>query len=161
MKFNLKTLVHDSFEVSIAFKAFVGVLQVAGAIALFLIRPHVVSHWILWITDHELLDDPRDFIANHLVAFSQSFTHQSQIFAALYLASHGLIKLFLIWNLWKKRMWAYPAAITVFVLFGVYQIYRYFITHSVGMIILTVLDAIVIALTYLEYQNLENTKLDV
>jgi uncharacterized membrane protein len=47
------------------------------------------------------------------------------------------------------------AAIVVFVLFIAYQLYRYALESSTTMIVLSVFDVIVIALTWLEYRRLQ------
>ncbi len=59
----------------------------------------------------------------------------------------------------RGKLWAYPWAIGVFAAFGVYQIYRYFISQSGWLIALTVLDAIVILLTWFEWRRVRNNKL--
>jgi uncharacterized membrane protein len=155
MNWNLKTIIHDSFEVSILIKAVDGALQIIGAILVLAINPARIAGWVYNLTTSELSEDPHDFIASHLVNFVSQYTSHAQWFAAIYLASHGLIKIFLVYCLWRRKLWAYPTAIIVFVLFGVYQMYRYSHTHGIGMIILTVLDAIVIVLTYLEYKQIK------
>jgi uncharacterized membrane protein len=64
------------------------------------------------------------------------------------------VKLVLVWALYRRKLWAYPAAIAVFAAFGVYQMYRYFVSASFSMIALTVLDVIIIVLTWIEYGRL-------
>lgn len=156
MRFNPVTIIHDSFEVSIFIKGFDGLLQVIGAIVILFINPAKISSWLYSLANRELVFDS-DWFSNQLIQFASHYGHNGQLFGALYLGSHGIIKIFLVICLWQKRLWAYPAAIIVFALFGVYQIYRYQFTHSVGLVILTVLDAIVIALTVLEYRRIKET----
>jgi uncharacterized membrane protein len=60
-------------------------------------------------------------------------------------------------SLFRERLWAYPAAIVVFALFIAYQMYRYALGPSISMLVLSVLDVIVIALTWLEYRRLKRT----
>jgi uncharacterized membrane protein len=150
----LSTIIHDSFEVSIFIKGFDGLLQIIGAGAILFIRPEILSRWVYWLAEKEFVFDS-DWTTRKLVEFASNYTAHAQVFAAIYLASHGIIKIFLVFCLWKRKLWAYPTAIMVFILFGVYQIYRYQFTHSVGLVVLTVLDAIVIVLTYLEYKQLK------
>jgi uncharacterized membrane protein len=77
------------------------------------------------------------------------------VFAGVYLLSHGVIKVVLVASLFRERLWAYPAAIVVFTLFIVYQMYRYMLQSSISMIVLSVLDVVVIGLTWLEYRRLK------
>ena len=80
----------------------------------------------------------------------------AQHFGAVYLLWHGLVKAVLVAGLLLKQRWAYPTAILAFVLFVIYQLYRYTFTHAPELIYLSVLDVIVIALTWLEYQRLRS-----
>ena len=56
-----------------------------------------------------------------------------------------LFRSFLVEALLRGRLWAYPTAIVFFVFFMVYQMYRYYLEPSIGMILLSILDLIVIA----------------
>ena len=78
----------------------------------------------------------------------------TQLFAAAYLLIHGVVKVALVWALYRRKLWAYPAAIAIFAAFAVYQIYRYFVSSSLAMIALTALDAVIIVLTWIEYGRL-------
>jgi uncharacterized membrane protein len=78
----------------------------------------------------------------------------TQVFVALYLLSHGSIKLWLIIALLREKLWYYPTAIVIFGLFIVYQLYRFSFTHSVWLLLVTAVDIIVIALTWHEYKYL-------
>ena len=62
----------------------------------------------------------------------------------------GLVKIGLVAALLMKRRWAYPAAIAAFSIFLVYQIYRYSHTRAPELIALSILDLIVIILTWFD-----------
>src|SRR5262249_54720823 len=83
------------------------------------------------------------------------FSASTQVFAAIYLLSHGVIKVVLVASLFRELLWAYPAAIVVFTLFIAYQLYRYALEPSTSMIVLSILDVMVIVLTWLEYRRLQ------
>lgn len=152
---NLRKIYHDTFEVSIWIKAIDGALQIIGSVLILAIKPDVVSGWIRFLTTHELSTDPNDYFAGHLLYFGQHYSQQGQIFGAAYLLVHGVVKVFLMQALWKRKLWAYPVALIIFVLFGAYQMYRFSITHSMLMFILSIFDVIVIILTWIEYKNLK------
>ncbi len=150
-----RSIIHNSFEIGIFLKALDGVLQIIGAVLIYFVNPGRINSWIRFLTSHELSQDPKDWIANHLVQFASAYSGQTQFFAAIYLLVHGVVKIFLVYNLWRKKLWAYPIAIIIFSLFGIYQIYRFTFTHSFGLALLTVLDAAVIILSWLEYEQLK------
>jgi uncharacterized membrane protein len=55
----------------------------------------------------------------------------------------------------KQKLWAYPSAVIVFGAFIVYQLYRFTLTHSIGLIALSLFDLVVIWLIHLEYRALK------
>src|ERR1700694_3890827 len=150
----LKSPAHVAFQIGITFKGLDGVAEILGAALLYFVPPDRINQFISTITQHELSEDGRDFIASHLRHLSDRLSPQSQLFAAAYLLSHGVVKVLLVWALQARKLWAYPTAIAIFGAFGVYQIYRYIVSPSLAMIVLTVLDAAVIVLTWMEYGRL-------
>jgi uncharacterized membrane protein len=151
----IKSPVHAAFEIGIFFKGLDGVAEVVGAVLLLVVPPRAISHALVMVTQHELSEDPHDFIASHLLRLSERFSADTQFFAAMYLLVHGVVKVLLVWALFRRKLWAYPAAIVVFAAFAVYQMHRYFLSHSLAMIALTVLDVGVIVLTWMEYARLK------
>ena len=148
-------LFHEAFEVGIGLKALDGVLEIIGGVMLLAVNPSQVNSLIRSLTQHELSEDPHDLIARVLVRFASGFTTEQQLFGALYLLSHGVVKIGLVVALWKRRLWAYPTAIVIFGLFAIYQMYRFTFTHSWLLIPLTLLDGLVIWLTWVEYARVK------
>jgi uncharacterized membrane protein len=77
----------------------------------------------------------------------------SRYFLAVYLLSHGIVKIFIVWSLYKEKKWSYPVAIIIFGLLTIYEIIRYTHTHMLTLLAVIVLDIFVIILTLFEYQN--------
>lgn len=145
---------HAAFEVSLALKGAFALAEVVAGLLTYLVTPQFVLDLVHAITKTELTEDPRDFVASHLLHAAQNLSVSSQHFAAFYLLSHGIIKLGLIIGLWRGKLAYYPAAIVVFGLFIVYQIYRYSFTQSPLLLLITALDGVVIWLTLTEYRHL-------
>lgn len=59
----------------------------------------------------------------------------------------------LIVELFRDRLWAYPFTIITLAVFVCYQVYRFALTHSLVMILLTLFDLLVVVLTSLEYRK--------
>ena len=151
---------HWAFIFGAVLKAIDAFIELIGGILIFLVNKALVVTIVLRFTREELLEDPKDLIANYLVASAHALTVDTQYFIALYLIVHGIIKIVLSISLLKKKYWAYPAAITVFALFVAYQIFRWSISGSAWFIVLSVLDLIFIYLTWYEYKNLRFNKTD-
>ncbi|MFL0247302.1 DUF2127 domain-containing protein [Candidatus Clostridium stratigraminis] len=149
-------VIHKSFEIGILLKAIDGVLEIIGGILLNFFTPASLNKLVVLLTQHELSEDPNDVISNLMIKMSSNFSISSQNFGVFYLISHGLVKFILIVLLWKRNIWAYPLTIVSFILFIVYQIYRYTIDHSAFLIVLTIFDIIMIFLTYIEYKRMKS-----
>ena len=151
--------VHKAFEIGILLKGLDGLLEIMGGVLVLVIKPHTVNTIIIALLRHELSEDPSDTIANYLVNAAHHFSAQTQIFASLYLLSHGAVKIFLVISLWQSKLWAYPVAIIFFMLFILYQAYRYYYTYSSWLIPLTIIDFFVVLLTWLEYRHVRSKKI--
>ena len=146
---------HIAFEVSLVLKGAFALAEIAASIFAYFVTRQFLLDLVHAITRTELTEDPHDFVANCLFHAAQDLSVSSQYFVAFYLFSHGAIKLWLIIGLWRKKLGYYPTAIAIFVLFILYQLYRYSFTHSLALLLITVLDVGVIVLTWFEYQHLQ------
>ncbi|WP_145574402.1 DUF2127 domain-containing protein [Yersinia mollaretii] len=149
--------IHAVFEVSLLLKAILATLEIVTGILTYFITPHFLLNLLHRITQVEFIEQRGDVVANYLLHAAQSLSISSLHFAAFYLVAHGVIKLWIIIGLWRKRLGYYPMAMVIFSLFIVYQLYRYTFTHSPLLILITLLDAVVIVLTLLEYRQLRHS----
>ncbi len=147
-----KTLVHNGFEIGIFLKGLNGILEILGGGAMLILSPQTIFRFIFFIVQSL----PQNLVGKHLLVQSYSLLNEQKTFLILFLLSHGIIKLLLIFALYKKKLWAYPLAVLVFGLFILFQMEQYFVSRSLWLIILSVLDVLVIGLTYLEYRNLKS-----
>jgi uncharacterized membrane protein len=141
---------HDAFEVSILLKGIDGIAELIGGILLLIVPPDTIQNIFLFFARDELAEDPKDFVANHLLHFVERFSTQSTFYSWLFII-HGAVKIFLVAALSKNKLWAYPAAIAAFSLFVLYQLYQMTFDYSTLLLIITVIDLAVIALTAHEY----------
>jgi uncharacterized membrane protein len=149
--------VHRLFDISLILKGIHSIIEIVGGFVVLFISQAFIVNTVLNITQEELSNDPNDFWANYLIHTAQSFSVSSQHFIAFYLLSHGIIKGFLVINLFKEKLWAYPTAMVAFSLFGVYQVIEFFHRGSLWLLVLTVLDILLIALTWHEYKYIKKT----
>jgi len=145
---------HRFFEISLVLKALFAAGETLAAIGAYFATPRFLSQITGMITQAELTEDPQDIVANYLVHWGQHLSVSTQRFMAMYLLSHGAIKLWLIVGLLRERLWYYPVALTVFGLFIVYQLHRFSFTYSVWLLVITAVDFVVVGLTWHEYRYL-------
>ncbi len=143
--------IHQIFEVSVLLKGAHALIECLGGIVLALVSTGNIANFVNAITQDELIEDPNDFVATHLLAMAQDFSIQTKNFYAFYLLSHGIVKLLLVVGLLRNKLWSYPASLIVLGLFAVYQLYRFTYTHGFGLIVLTIFDVIVMILIWHEY----------
>ena len=150
---NGRDIFHISFEIALILKAINGLIEIIGGVLLIFVNSNYLNRIISYLAQGELTEDPKDFIANTIIQLSRDFSDSTLRFGIVYLFSHGLIKLLLVVLLWKRKIWAYPLTIIFLTVFIAYQAYRYTTNASVMMILLSVLDVVVIILTFIEYQK--------
>jgi len=153
-----KTL-HTLFLVSVWIKGVAGLVETIAGILCFIVTPAILKSFVVLLTAPELSEDPNDWIATTLSHAVQHISADTMLFAAAYLIVHGLIKLFLVASLLLGRLWAYPLSLWFLAAFIVYQCYRYLHSHSISLVLLTVLDLAVVFLIWREYQSRQHVHL--
>jgi uncharacterized membrane protein len=141
------------FRITVTVKGLDGVLELVAGAALLVIKPEFILRTIAFMTQDELADDPRDFVARQVQNFAEHVSVGAQHFAAIYLLIHGIVKILLVAALLRNRLKVYPWAIAVFGALIAYQFYRFTYTHSVMLIVLSAFDAVVVWLIWLEYRS--------
>ena len=151
--FRPRDLLDQTFEIGIILKGLDGLLEVIGGVLLLVVSPATIDHLVTSLTQHELSEDPHDFLATHLLRTAHGLTGSAVLFGAVYLLAHGLVKVILVTALLKNQRWAYPWTIAFLGIFIAYQLYRLSFHPSVGLMALTILDALIAWLTYREYRK--------
>ena len=156
MKLNLtEKQIHLLFKIGVALKGLDGALEAIAGVALFFTSRASLITLVDWLSAGELQEDPTDFVANHLVNFFHHLSINTEHFAAVYLLTYGVVKLGLVAGLLREKLWAYPTALTVLGLFLCYQIYRFSHNHSPGLAFVSLLDFIILAVIWMDYQYLK------
>lgn len=146
--------VDRAFRVSLWLKGADGALELLGGLLLLVVSPDALGAFVKMLTRHELSEDPHDVIANYLLGQAGNLTKTATLFGALYLISHGVIKLILVVAVLREKLWAYPWMIGFLGVFIVYQVYRLVLSPSVWLTLLTLFDIVVVVLTRIEYRRL-------
>ena len=149
---------HRFFEITLLLKALFAAGEIVAAIGIYVVPLGAVSDLVGAITHAELAAHPHDIVAARLADWAQNLSVDTQHFVAFYLLGHGAVKLWVIIGLMRERLWYYPVALVVFTAFIIYQIHRYTLTHSVSLLLITVIDLVVIWLTWHEYRYLRGLR---
>lgn len=152
-KVSIKKIIDRTFEIGILIKSFFGFFEVLTGIIFAISDRFIMNNFIILMAQQEIADDPNDFVANFLIKSASSIANGSQIFAVIYLIFHGVVNISLAIALLKNKIWAYPWAMAGFGFFIIYQVYRYFHTHSFLLLLLTLFDIFIIFIILLEYRR--------
>ncbi|HRO14415.1 MAG TPA: DUF2127 domain-containing protein [Paracoccus sp. (in: a-proteobacteria)] len=143
---------HRLFRASLWMKGAHSMIEVAGGLLLYVLPHEAITQFVRRLTWAELLEDPRDLVANILRQAAHGFGADAQAFAAWYLFSHGAVKLALVAAIFADRRWAYPLFIAAMGGFIAYQFHLMLLQLSLPLVAITVLDIIVLALAIHEYR---------
>lgn len=142
------------FELSVLVKGFEGFIEITTAVlVLYTAQKHQLLDLVLKITQHELLQDPHDFLVNKLIGFVMTI-NPGISFGIIYLFIQGLIKIFLTIFLLKKKKWAYPVAIYIFFSLDILLLIKFLTSFSLIYLVLTMTNLMVGLLTVWEYKRI-------
>lgn len=144
--------IHEIFQASILLKGAHAIVECFGGITLAFLSTGAITDFVDRFAIDELTERHHDQLALHLTHWMEGFSHQSKMFYAFYLLSHGIVKILLVIGLLREKLWAYPSSLGAIGLFILYQLYRFAYTHGIGLILLTIFDLIVLGLVWHEYQ---------
>ncbi len=131
--------VHQIFEISVLLKGAHALIECIGGLVLTFVSTSAITSLVNALTQEELIEDPNDFVAGHLLSLAQIFYRQHPALLCVV----GLL---------GNKLWAYPVSLVILGLFIVYQLYRFSYTHGVGLILLTIFDVILMGLIWHEYR---------
>jgi uncharacterized membrane protein len=150
-------LLDRTFNIALVLKGLDGLLELIGGVLLLVISPDTLNHLAHRLTQHELSEDPKDFWAHHLLHLTGNL-HSTQTFGALYLLTHGVVKLVIVVGLLRREHWAYYVAFVFLGGFVVYQVYRLSYAPSAGLALLTAFDLFIIWLTWREFLRMRHAR---
>ena len=139
------------FKISLLIKEIDAIIEMIGGALVLFTSKIVLVDFILNFFQNELTDDPKNYLGNFIVNSAADLSVSSQYFLGTYLLLHGIIKIFLIINLFNKKLWAYPTTIIVFSLFIIYESYIFSTSHSLWTLSFTLFDILIVLLTGHEY----------
>lgn len=147
------------YKIGVGLKGFDGLMELVTGVALW-ISPQLV-HIILGSLAKELGEHHAhvfQFIAEYIGHVDGDLARGGVVFLIVFLITHGLVKLGLVYCLLREIVRAYPVALTILGAFLVYQVYVFIINPSIGMAIFTLLDAVIVWLVWGEYRDLQAKK---
>ena len=75
--------IHQIFQVSVLVKGADALIECAGGLALALVSTNTIAGLVNTLTQEELVEDPEDFVATHLLVLAQNFRVSTKQFYAV------------------------------------------------------------------------------
>jgi uncharacterized membrane protein len=149
----IERVLHQIFEFGIFIKAINGVWETLSGFFILFAGKETLSKLFYFLSNKELLEDPSDMFFSFLSGFLENLSHSTQVFISFYILIHGILNLFLVIQLYRDKIWAYLATITVMIIFIFYQIHRIILHHSIFLTAITVFDILFVILAWHEYNR--------
>ena len=151
--FKPTTLLDKFYEIGILIKGVDGLVELLSGLLLLIVPPHVIQNITYALTRGELAQDPHDFFATHLAHAGAHLAEGHNAFVVAFLLIHGAVKVGLVTALLLNKLWAYPVGIVLLGLLLLYQVYDLVTKPTIGMALLSVLDAAIVWLVWREWQR--------
>jgi len=142
----LERRLHQLFILSVIVKGLHALVELVGGITLYMFSTNVIASR-LWEAGQS---------SDWIERFANSFSTREHRFYAFYLISHGIVNGAIVGGLLLEKRWSYHATFVVLTLFIAYQLYRYSYTQDIGLIAISIIDLIVMALAWNEYRLFKN-----
>ena len=146
-----RRLLHDSFLFGLILKAGLGLSQLAAALLIRVAASPKFIDQVIRFHSVAMSEDPDDRVARFLLDMARSLSVQTETFYALYFLGHGVLNIGVAALLAARIRWAYPVSMVVLLGFVAYQIYRFALTYSPVMVLLSAFDLVIVALIWREY----------
>ncbi|HEY2863635.1 MAG TPA: DUF2127 domain-containing protein [Casimicrobiaceae bacterium] len=142
---------HRLFEMALVLKGLNGIVELAGGTLAFFVPLQTVNRLVLWVIASEWEDDLPDWLAGVLEHATENLSMGTKLYASFYLLAHGIVKIFLVYSLWREKIWAFPAALLLMSLLVGYSIYRFTHTHAVALLVFAAVDLVIMWAIWREY----------
>ena len=141
------------FGLGMFIKAGAALFEIGSGVMSLFLTTNEVLHVTQLLVGGKLAADPDNYLANYILDMAAHFTPgQTNWFIFSYLVGHGIVNLFLVVVLLKKKLWAYPLAIVIFGVFAVYEGWQVYFSHSPFLTAFAAFDLAVIWLIWREYR---------
>ncbi len=144
---------HEWFRWGVIVKGVVSVCEIVLGITLYFVTYAMFQHVLFIFVGGEFAETPHDLFWEYLARSSRDFATVPETFWAFLFLSHGVVKGFLSWGLWKEKLWAFPLSGVIFVGFVIYQLYQLTYLNSVSLWAITIFDIALIVLILHEYRH--------
>lgn len=136
-----------------------GVAELLLAVIFYFSNSTNINKIIKNILAPELLEDPKDLLLNFILRFFVNLSLSTKTIIIIYLILHGLIKIFIVLSLWKKKLRAYPTSIFLISSLIMIEILSVIYYKSVYQLIFIIVDIMILTFLSIEYRDVLKKRL--
>ena len=145
-------LYHRLFVVAVVLKGLNGMVELVAGSSILAVGHAGLNGIVTLLTARELSEDPTDLVANLLRRWFAQLSPDAELFAAVYLLTHGVAKIVLATCLLREKFWAFPVSAAFFALFIAYMSYRLVLGWSWSIAAFCLLDLATLFLVLHEWR---------
>lgn len=145
------SIIHRLFQGGLTLKGVNAAIEAIGGLTLLVLRTSTLVHFIDSMTLDELHHVRHDTVALTFMRLASEISVSNKQFFAYYLLAHGLIKIAIVIGLLREKLWMFPVGLVTLGCFVTYQLYRFSIGHSVGLLIITIFDILIMWFVWREW----------
>ena len=149
------SFVHRAFWLSLFLKGLDGALQLLGGLVVILFEPGTLGKAYRWLTRFLMGKTSNNAEADFIKDAAHSFHISIEVLVCIYLLSHGIIKVLLVYGLLKEKLWVFPAALVGFGFFLTLEIYRIYQHFYWAILVLMCIDVFVVTMVILEWRKVK------
>ncbi len=144
------------FRASMWWRIFYGFLRVILGFTLLRITGLLLSEFIYSLMEHEVTGEMNDVILGKLYVLFEIHDYTITHFLAFYFIFWGVVDIVLSVCLLKYITRVFPIAMGLIVLFILYGIFRFSVTHSLVLLCVIFIDTCILYLIHSEYIKLKS-----
>ncbi|TFC32873.1 DUF2127 domain-containing protein [Cryobacterium sp. MDB1-18-2] len=150
-----RTVTDRLYSVGVGIKGIDGVIELAAGLVVW-VSPAFVHALLAGVAGEAGEGDSSAmrFLAQYVARLDSELAATGAGFLIAFLITHGAVKVALVYCLLRKWHRAYPYALGILIAFLGYQLYAFVLRPTVGMAVITALDAAIVVLVYREYREL-------
>jgi len=153
--FRPASLLDKVFEGGIILKGVSGASEFLAGLLLVFTSPAALTGFLAFITQREIAEDPHDRLATYILHSADHFNSGAKAYAVAYLWIHATVKLIAVIGILRNKLWAYPFSLITLGLLMLFQVYSIVVRSSIGMLLLTVFDVLILWLIWREYAKVK------
>lgn len=147
------------YRIGVAIKGLDGTIELLGGI-LLLLSPSLLGQVLAWLSHTDSDDTAIHLFVSHWAGhLAGNLSTGTSLFATLFLLSHGVVKIVLVYCLLKEYHWVYPYALTVLALFTVYQTVILIQDPTIALSFFLALDLLIIWVVWREWRVVKSRTL--